>query len=256
MTDYLHLDGGSGAYVVASGYKGIGGEGKLAYDERTVAFWLRTSTQSGTANSVLYWGDGFNEEAEPEFQNRIRFNNGGKLQLFGSTSYIETANGVADGDWHHLVFVYEGGSSQLDREKRTLRPRNFADADVYLDGVLNNGRWKEDGVTNVQTPGEQDVVIGARPSLSGVLVDFMEGDLDEVAIWRTALPPSVVSGVYNGGVRGSVDRKSLPYGHTLELWYSFDEPGDTAPNGGVRNLTPDHPFPGSGITGSGTSIVT
>lgn len=255
MTDYLHLDGGSGSHVVASGYLGVAGEGIEQYSDRTVAFWIRTSTQSGTANSVIYWGDGFNFEAEPEFQNRIRFNNGGKLQLFGNTSYIETANGVADGTWHHVAFVYEGGSNQLDVERGTIRPRNFADADVYLDGQLNNGRWKEDGVTNVQTSGQQDVVIGARPLTGGTLTDFMEGDLDEIGIWRAALPPAVISGVYNGGVRGSADLKALPFNHALELWYSFDEPGDTAP-GTVTNLTPQYPATGDGTAGSGTSIVT
>ncbi len=256
MTDYLHFDGGSGAHVVASGYLGIAGEGIEQYDPRTAAFWIRTATQSGTANAVMYWGDANTEESEPEFQNRIRFNNGGRLQIFGKTSYRETQNGVADGTWHHLAFVYEGGSSQLASDRRTVRVRNFADADIYLDGVLNNGRWKEDGITNVQTSGQQDVVIGARPGLAGVFTDFFEGDLDEVAIWRAALPPAVVSGVYAGGVRGGVDLKSLPHHHALELWYSFDEPGDTAPNGSVTNLTPGFPFPGSGITGSGTSIVT
>lgn len=259
MTDYLHLDGGSGAYVVASGYLGVAGEGVEQFDARTVAFWIRATTQSGTANSVIYWGDGFTDTAEPEFQNRIRFNNGGRLQLFGSTSFIETENGVADGDWHHIAFVYEGGGrtdGPLGPDRGGLRVRNFADADVYLDGELNNGRWKEDGITNVQTSGQYDVAIGTRPGISGSLHDFMEGDLDEIGIWRAALPPAVISGVYNGGVRGSVDLTSLPYAHALELWYSFDEPGDSAPNGSVTNLVPGHPFPGSGITGSGTSIVT
>ena len=256
MTDYLHFDGGSGAYVIASGYQGIAGVGIEQYDPRTIAFWIRTSTQSGTANSVVYWGDGFTDTAEPEFQNRIRFNNGGRLQLFGSTSYRETLDRVADGTWNHVAFVYEGGSNQLEGDRSSIRVRNFADADVYLNAELNNGRWNEDGITNVQTSGQQDVVLGARPSLSGILTDFFEGDLDEVAIWRAALPLSVISGAYNGGVRGSADLKSLDYGHKLELWYSFDEPGDTAPNGGVANLTPRFPFPGSGITGSGTSIIT
>lgn len=260
MTDYLHFDGGSGSFVVASGYLGVAGEGSEQFDPRTIAFWIRTSTQSGTANSVIYWGDDFIDiDAEPGFQNRIRFNNGGKLQLFSNTSYIESRNGVADGTWHHVAFVYEGGArydSPLGVDRGGLRVRNFADADVYLDGEINNGRLKEDGITNVQTPGQQNVLIGARATTSGILTDFFEGDLDEIAIWRTALPPTVISGVYDGGVRGSVDLSSLPFGHTLELWYNFDEPGDTAPNGSVTNLTPGFPFPGSGITGSGTSIIT
>ncbi len=259
MTDYMHFDGGDGSHVTASGYLGVAGEGSEQFDPRTVAFWIRTATQSGTANSVVYWGDGFTTTAEPEFQNRIRFNNGGRMQLFGNTSYIETLSGVADGTWHHVAFVYAGGGHSegpLGRDRGGLRVSNFADADVYLDGELNNGRWKEDGVTDVQTSGQQDVVIGARVKTAGVLTDFFEGDLDEVAIWRHALPPTVISGVYDGGVRGSVDLSSLPFNHTLELWYSFDEPGDTAPNGSVANLTPGFPFPGSGITGSGTSIIT
>jgi hypothetical protein len=256
MTDYLHLDGGTGAYVVASGYRGVSGDpgGIEAISPRTVAFWIR-STQSGVASSVMYWGDGFTPEAEIGAQNRIRLATKGRVQLFGQGSYRETASGILDNQWHHVVVTYSGG---LRGVRGQLRVSNFADADVYLDGELNNGRWFEDGISGVINPDESDVVIGARPILSGTLTDFFEGDLDEVAIWRTVLPPTVISGVYNGGVRGGVDLNSLPESHALELWYDFDGPGDTAPNGGLVNraFSPQFPFPGSGITGSGTSILT
>ena len=80
--------------------------------------------------------------------------------------------------------------------------------------------------------------------------------MPDVFTSNVILSPAAISGVYNGGVRGSADLSNLPFNHALELWYSFDEPGDTAPNGSVSNLTPRFPFPGSGITGSGTSIIT
>ncbi len=254
MTDYLHLDGSQG-HVMVSGYQGIAGRALMAYQPRSVAFWIR-STQSGTSSSVLYWGDGFTSEAEDGHQNRIRLSRGGKLQLFSKTSYCETASGILDNEWHHVVFTYGGGAKHLRQDEETLRIHNFANAEVYLDGELNSGIKRHDGIHEVYTPAEQDVVIGARPVLSGTLVDFFEGDLDEVAVWRTVIPPTVISGVYNGGVRGGVDIKSLPENHALELWFSMDDPADNAPNGHIVDQAKStFPFPGSGITSSGTSIL-
>lgn len=257
MTNYLHLDGGAGGYVVASGYKGVSGSGLKGYQPRTVAFWIR-STQSGTASSIMYWGDGFTPGSEDGYQNRIRLSRGGKLQLFSKASYRETTSGILDGNWHHIAFTYGGGARDLRQEEDHIRVRNFADADVYLDGELNSGVQWEDGVTNVFTPADHDVVIGARPVLSGTLVDFFEGDLDDIAVWRTVIPPTTLSGIYNGGVRGGVDLKSLDANAALELWFSMDDPSDTAPDGFLvdqaRGST--FPFPGLGITFSGTSIVT
>jgi len=255
---YLHLDGDAGAYVVASGYKGVSGVGRSAdgYEPRSMAFWVR-STQSGIASSIMYWGDGFTPEAEDGYQNRIRLSRGGKVQLFSKSSYRETSSGILDGEWHHLVFTYEGGARYLRQDEGRDRVRNFADAKIYLDGEDNSGVQWEDGITDVFTPAEHDVVIGARPLLSGTLTDFFEGDLDDIAIWRTVITPTTISGIYNGGVRGGVDFKNLPDAHKLQLWFSMDDPSDTAPNGSLidQAVGSTFPFPGLGITFSGTSIV-
>jgi hypothetical protein len=252
VINYLHLDGTQG-HVVASGYKGIAGPGARSAKARSIAFWIR-STQTNEPSTVVYWGDSFDPDAEDNAQNRIRsVGRAGKLQLFGRSSYRETESGVLDGNWHHVVFTYEGGSTVLYPSQ--TRISNFADALAYVDGELNAGvRW-EDGVTNVHTPAEYDVVIGAQPLLSGTLTDFFEGDLDEIAIWRTAIPPATVSGAYNGGVRGA-NLKSLPDNHALELWFTMDDPSDNAPNGHVVDQAKSvYPFPGSGITYAGTSIL-
>ncbi len=132
---HLHLDGEAGAYVVVSGYKGVGGPGAAGYQPRSAAFWIR-STQSGTSSSIMYWGDGFTPDAEDNYQNRVRLSRGGKVQLFGKSSYRETSSGILDGNWHHVAFTYDGGARDLRQEEGGIRIKNFADAQAYVDGEL------------------------------------------------------------------------------------------------------------------------
>ena len=245
MVQYVEFDGVQGM-VTASGYPGVAGLGIEATQPRSVSFWVTTTGYSQM--TVASWGDDLQDTIPDMEQNRLRLHQG-RVQIFSKGSYRETASGINDGNWHHVVFVYEGGA--FEQRPGDLRVRNFADAIVYLDGVLNTGEWFEDGVTDVKTPADFDLVIGARPKFGGGYADFFEGGIDEFAVWRTVITPTMVSGAYNGGVRGA-DLLALDQAHKLQLWYRMgDDAGDSAPG----TLVDQGPFAFPGIAISGTSIL-
>jgi hypothetical protein len=245
MTNFLSFDGTQG-YVLIPGYYGIG----APFDERkhrSITFWIRT-TQSGTISTVCYWGASFSERVENGEQNRIRQVDD-KLEIFGQGSGLKTASSINDGNWHHIAFVYNPASPYS-------KVRNFADADVYVDSVIDNGKIFDDGVNDVVTPDEEEVVIGARPASSGGVTEFFAGDLDEFAIYRDVISSGTITDSYNSGVRGA-NLSAGAQGQSLHVWYRMgDDPGDTVPTAVLYSGTlVDQSYHGrNGVTFSGTSI--
>lgn len=245
MTNFLSFDGIQGR-VEIPGYLGVAGP----FDERrlrSVSFWIRT-TQSGSFGTICYWGARLNENLNNGEENRIRLK-GNKLELFGRGSGVQTSTAVNDGNWHHVVFSYDPASPHPF-------VRNFADATVYVDTVQVKGKVFEDGVTFVNTPGEQDVVIGARPNLSGGFTDFFQGDLDEFAVYRDVINTATITGSYNGGIRGA-NLLSIGQAGSLQVWYRMgDAVGDTVPSGVLFSgtLVDQSNFGRHGVTFSGVSI--
>jgi len=245
MNKFLSFDGIQG-YVVASGYKGIAYPFDQSVD-RSTTFWIRT-THSGNDATICYWGAYLNEDLGDGEENRIRLIQG-HLELFSRTSGRRTDSLLNDGTWHHVAFVYNTSDPYS-------RLRNFANAVVYVDGALDNGRVFENGIAGISTPGEQDVIIGARPARTGGVVDLFPGDLDEFAVYRAAITIPTITGSYNNGVRGA-DLSTIGQFENLHLWYRIeDEAGDTVPSGMLNTGTLiDRSYYGRhGTTFSGISI--
>tara|TARA_R110000824_G_scaffold121893_4_gene278363 strand:+ start:2689 stop:4689 length:2001 start_codon:yes stop_codon:yes gene_type:complete len=88
------------------------------------------------------------------------------------SSYIEV------GKWHHICLVADGGT-----------------ATYYVDGVSRDtDSYTQDAATNPDT----NFLIGANNHTS--ITYHMEGDIDEVAIWNSALTSAQINDIYNGGV--------------------------------------------------------
>ena len=104
----------------------------------------------------------------------------------GSTTFKSTAEPY-DGEWHHVVFVQDGG------ERR-----------VYVDGELDDLEIapKPDGTFNVN-----DTTIGGilRSSAS----HWVTGLIDDVAIWNRALSDDEAGALFANGVPTGM-KKKLP----------------------------------------------
>lgn len=240
MSSYFVFDGVRGR-VEVPGYKGITGTAS-----RSIAFWMRT-TQSGQG-TVCWWGDDLVGNLANEAQNRVRLIHD-RIELFGRTSRARSSEVVNSGTWQHVAIVHS--------PTFTSGPvSNFADTKIYINGVLSTAVVREDGRTSINTPEESDVILGARPTITGGFTDFYAGDLDEFAIYQDVLLTGTITSLYNGGVPG-VDLLGLPQVGALQLWYRMgDVSGDTVPSGVLYSGTlVDQSYYGrNGVTFSGISI--
>jgi uncharacterized protein (DUF2141 family) len=128
-------------------------------DELTIEYWFKGSglysavrQQGGPGYIVAGWGDG----------QHILSNDGGTAGVRVS----RPANLVTDGNWHHVAVTWR---------------RNTVNGFVsYLDGELVDQRNSADApVPNIGT----QVYFGAFAGMG----EFMQGMLDEIAIWGVAL---------------------------------------------------------------------
>jgi len=103
------------------------------------------------------------------------------------------------GAWHHIVFIMNGKSSI-----------------AYLDGVaVGMGEL----ASTLSATGGSDPTIGKFPYSSNY---YMDGEIDEVAVWDSALTGAQAKAIYNGGT--PADLESLnPVG-----WWRMGD-GDTFP---------------------------
>jgi|10_taG_2_1085330.scaffolds.fasta_scaffold25322_2 hypothetical protein len=123
--------------------------------------------------------------------------------------------------WHHLVCIYAAGSE--------------ANSKMYLDGVVQAG-------TTIGTfPDAADMDFAGLKTIIGAYYNTsytFEGNLDEVAIWNSALSAEQITAIYNGGTPQSL----APYSPTA-WWRMGDGPldignvaGSAASNGLIGDM--------------------
>lgn len=142
----------------------------------TVAAWARCVAANGSSQSVVSGG-------VTAFHLRL---DGTGLPFFGDG--LQTAGDVggsttlADGQWHMLTGVNDGAGSQF----------------LYVDGQLANS------ITGETTPiigNTGDTWIGGEPDAATTQIFY--GDIDEVAVFGTALGSSQVQQLYSAAVSAS-----------------------------------------------------
>jgi len=150
---------------------GIGTALGDSYDgELTVSAWFKTDT-ADVDGSIVCFEDG-------EFELLIGHEGAGSLNLKTHGSGISFINFTDTSSWHHAVATWDGSAN----EKK-----------IYLDGVLED-------TTGDSNPLDLDgkfLLIGSSALSSG---DEFNGNIDEVAIWNTALSAGSISNIYNNGV--------------------------------------------------------
>jgi len=111
------------------------------------------------------------------FYYRLRGTAGIPFATFGGASATGVGD-LCDGDWHHLCIVWDNSTTT---------------AIIYEDGVPV---ITDTSVTGTLNPATQSFYIGAETS---VPANPIQGSIDEVSIWDTALSPTDVAAVYGGG---------------------------------------------------------
>ena len=124
----------------------------------------------------------------------------GVANTFKNTTSISSY--IATGTWMHLALVAEGGT-----------------ATYYLNGVSRDTLSYTQNATMYDPT--DDIFIGAV-SNSASAVNFMDGKVDEVAVFNSALSAAQVASIYNGG-----KPQSLASYNPVGWWRMGDNDGGT-----------------------------
>lgn len=177
--------------------------------------WIQTTESQG-------WILGNNEQTDlvhasgwPTYKNRMLLQ---YKALGASNDNTEGTRAVNDGQWHHLVAVYDKASGQ---------------GCVYVDGAMDGTPNPVSGPANL---GLQ--AIGNLYDVSATAVHCFGGLIDELRIYTRTLTPGEVTDHYNGGAGQYGDEHDSDL---LAGWH-FDEGGgalahDYSGNGHHATLT-------------------
>ena len=111
----------------------------------------------------------------------------GKLQLGVSGGNIKGTQVVADGQWHHIAVVLD---------PPTPGPTTVEDLKLYVDGTPDTGTYATP-TREIDTGANFLLRIGASKALDGSLVNFLDGQLDEVRIYDRALTEQEIENTVN-----------------------------------------------------------
>jgi len=152
---------------------------------RTMAFWVNTSDEgvpivfenTGPLKGALF---GRGNHVDQHLHLGIA---SGKqtLEWYESGHHsIQGTSNIADGNWHHLVFVSDGAGT----------------ASLYVDAVLeNSGPF-------FHTSGTTSTRFGSQYEGNGSYKYFFNGLIDEVEFFSRALTASEIAAIYNAGSAG------------------------------------------------------
>lgn len=197
---YYAAFGGTNEYAIRSGYSLNG------YTAFTVSLWFRTTLAVGT--TYLF--------SSPESSGGT---NGCDLYIdatilkgsvrTATTLALNTGDVMNDGAWHNAMLWYDG-----------------ANARIYVDGVQQVSTAKTGTVDN----SANEINIARFGTFGG----YITADLDEIAIWNSALDATAIAAVHNSGTPGNLINASIP---TPVSWWRWDNALDdmTGTTGTIRD---------------------
>jgi len=162
----------------------------------TLSAWIKTSNTG--AVKIIVSKDNDSERNFHLAINASNFLSGG---LFNSgTGYFATGDvNICDGAWHHVAFIFIPSTS----------------VNVYVDAVL-------DATNTTSTPAaiDNDTVNLLIGRLGEGSYDF-SGNIDEVAIWNTALSAGDISALYQS--KGTSDLNDDGNSANLQGWWRMGD---------------------------------
>jgi hypothetical protein len=175
----------------------------------TISAWIKIPTSAGSAFSpIMSWTD-INistTTVRPMFVYRQ-----GKLRFYfqdGATTHIVegSSTGLNDNVWHHVAVTSDGSSYSiyLDGSAETL---------TVISGS-NSGNWVGD--ISGGTLSDTDIGAGRRHPTVG-LSSYAVGNIDEVAVWDSALSASQITNIYRGESNGGTGGTNGTPGNLLSF---------------------------------------
>lgn len=156
-------------------YVKVGNESRFDIaGELTVAAWIKVNQFDKEWQAIVTKGDSAWRLQRNQSQNSLEFACTG-LKVPGNSPYggLYGQRGVNDGQWHHVVGVYDGDKMYL-----------------YIDAVLDVSQAASGGINT----NDQPVYIGENSEMAN---RFWNGLIDDVRIYNYALDEGRVKALYN-----------------------------------------------------------
>ena len=218
----VRLDG-SAARVVAS---------NLTANPQTFSIetWIRTTTSQG--GRIVGFGSG-NGESSNNYDRHLYMLDDGRLRYgvwTGQVNVIDTTASYNDGNWHHVVVSHQPGDQRMYVDGQLVGTMAAPFAEGY------DGYWR----------------IGNDNTWGGASSNEFRGDVDETAIYPSALGQSAVQAHYAaaGGVTPNQPPTASFTSSVNNLTASVDASGSSDPDGSIVSYAWDF---GDGSTGSGVT---
>lgn len=212
--NYISFEGNSNTEHIAAGYNGLP-------NHVTVSLWARSTSTSwpriliervdpvwSRSPFAIDWNGGA-PYASCRVESTSSAYNGVNLSTTGLT------NTINDGEWHHIVLRFNGVKLSLyidgeEKSSKLLSTVTGATGNLWPAGNPNSG---------VDTSG---TVIGK--GYHSTQASF-QGDMDEVAIWETAITEEAIEEIYNKGLLNkSANLNKLQNESTLPVaWYRMGD---------------------------------
>jgi len=165
----------------------------------SVSLWFKRDT---TTNQIIFdLKDGTSRIAIQLYQNTA-------IYFYLNNNNYNHPTVPAIGTWYNLIYVFNGGgTTNADKLK------------MYLNGTeLTGGTYSGTIDTAIGTlTSSMTSNIGRTPSVA-----YFDGNIDEVALFNTALSSSDVTTIYNSGVPNDISSIS-----GLVSWWRFEGTGTT-----------------------------
>ncbi len=178
----------------------------------SVSFWVQYTTTSGNRgvyNTITQDATARGIEiTTPAGGNEIRFNIIADAAVSDFLIIETNASGITNSNWFHVVVTYSGSGLATGQK-------------IYVNAVNQAVTVSQAGPLVATTVSAEDLFIGARPAL----VNFMNGNLDELAIYDIELTSGQVTEIYNSGT--PISLLTTTFTDPIHWWRMGD--GDTFP---------------------------
>jgi hypothetical protein len=201
----------------------------------TISFWVKAQNGQGSGNQY-FMGSGETTVINSDMF-RFYIDSTGKINFLmtaniqrdigaNSADYLtlSTTNPVFDAgvnDWKHVVFTAERTGTGTTLAMVTAK--------IYVNGSLASD--SQSGAVGQLLESSQLSFIATSPMYIGAYnhtlgaSQHFNGDMDEFAVWNTALSASEISTVYNSGSPFALETDISGYSKSsnLEVYYKFNE---------------------------------
>ncbi|MEQ8765814.1 MAG: LamG domain-containing protein [Planctomycetota bacterium] len=162
-------------------------EGAFPDGDLTLTAWVRMPDPAARRACIFNRGE---DDSSDWGSWRLEVLPGGNLQVAfedcsDNDGFYEVAADLDDGQWHHVAATRERG--------RLLK--------VYVDGELA-GTFT--GTISPCSLTRQKITIGAEYARPGGVINYFDGQIDEVSMWKVELTEAEVQSIYSQGIEDSL----------------------------------------------------